>query len=363
MQKRDYRAAATLLERCLTGGLANVGVYMRLAAARRAVGDAAGALDPIGAALRIEPRNFPAWLMGGSLLRVLGRDAEAARAYMTALESAPPAGNMPLPYMQELDVARRHIAREQAWRRSVSDIVLADPDDPDGSDSRRLEKLRADIVAGRKSAEGIEFEYEGLPDVGFYEAEDFDGIADLQAATATIVDEFRAAARANTAARVSMAAHAGALTGERPDMTESRQWSAIPLIAEGRIVEANAALCPETLRLYQALQPPRIAGRSPNLVFSLLDPHTRIPPHRGVANTRLVMHLPLVIPSDCAIRVGTDTRPWVPGHALVFDDTLEHEAWNDSDEQRVVLLGDIWRPELSGRERTAIASLMANPGA
>ena len=362
MRRRDYRTAATLLERCLAGGANDVGTYMRLAAARRAVGDAAGALDPIGAVLRIEPRNFPAWLMGGSLLRVLGRNGEAARAYASALEVAPPLGSLPPPYVQELDVARQHIAREQVWRRSVADIVLTDPNDP-GSDSQRLEQLRADIVAGRKSADGIEFAYPGLPEVGFYEAEAFDGIAELQAGTATIADEFRAAARASSAARVSMAAHAGALAGERPDMTQSRQWSAIPLIAEGTIVEANAALCPETLRLYLALQPPRIAGRSPNLMFSLLDPHTRIPAHRGVANTRLVMHLPLVIPADCAIRVGDDTRPWVPGHALVFDDTLEHEAWNDSDEQRVVLLGDIWRPELSGRERTAIASLMATPGA
>jgi aspartyl/asparaginyl beta-hydroxylase (cupin superfamily) len=91
----------------------------------------------------------------------------------------------------------------------------------------------------------------------------------------------------------------------------------------------------------------------------VLAPHTRIPPHTGVANTRLVVHLPLIVPEGCGFRVGNETRPWREGEAWVFDDTIEHEAWNDSDRPRAVLIFDIWSPRIDPAERAAIAGLMA----
>ncbi|MFX8320196.1 aspartyl/asparaginyl beta-hydroxylase domain-containing protein, partial [Acinetobacter baumannii] len=80
----------------------------------------------------------------------------------------------------------------------------------------------------------------------------------------------------------------------------------------------------------------RIPGRAPNAFFSLLRPHSRIPPHTGVTNTRAIVHLALDVPPDCAFRVGGETRPWVEGTAFAVDDTLEHEAWNDSASPRAV---------------------------
>jgi aspartyl/asparaginyl beta-hydroxylase (cupin superfamily) len=94
-------------------------------------------------------------------------------------------------------------------------------------------------------------------------------------------------------------------------------------------------------------------------MFSLLKPRTRIPPHHGVTNVRLVTHLPLIIPAGCGFRVGNDTRQWIPGKAWVFDDTIEHEAWNDSDKLRVVLIFDIWHPHLTAAERVMVTALTA----
>jgi aspartyl/asparaginyl beta-hydroxylase (cupin superfamily) len=94
-------------------------------------------------------------------------------------------------------------------------------------------------------------------------------------------------------------------------------------------------------------------------MFSVLQPHTRIPPHTGVANFRLVVHLPLILPAGCGFRVGGETREWRMGEAWVFDDTIEHEAWNDSEEARVILICDIWSPRLSEEERLAIAGVIA----
>ena len=75
----------------------------------------------------------------------------------------------------------------------------------------------------------------------------------------------------------------------------------------------------------------------------MLAPHTRIPAPTGVTNARLIVHAPLIVPQGCGFRVGNETRAWEPGKPFVFDDTIEHEAWNDSDQTRVVLIFDISR--------------------
>ena len=121
-------------------------------------------------------------------------------------------------------------------------------------------------------------------------------------------------------------------------------------------IEGNAALCPKTMAVLAQIDQPVIAGSSPNAMFSLLAPKTAIPPHVGVSNVRLVCHLPLIVPEGCWFRVGGETRYWRKGEALVFDDTIEHEALNPSDELRVVFIFDVWRPDLEPIERQAIAA-------
>ena len=97
-----------------------------------------------------------------------------------------------------------------------------------------------------------------------------------------------------------------------------------------------------------------VPGKAPTVMFSVLAPHTRIPPHTGTTNTRGIVHLPLIIPDGCGFRVGGETRQWEPGRAWVFDDTIEHEAWNDSDEPRVILILDIWNPLLTEADREVV---------
>jgi len=97
-----------------------------------------------------------------------------------------------------------------------------------------------------------------------------------------------------------------------------------------------------------------LPGSAPTAVFSILEPRTRIPPHTGVNNARLICHLPLIVPPGCGFRVGAETREWQPGKAFVFDDTIEHEAWNLSDSPRAILIFDVWNPFLSAAERDMI---------
>ena len=103
----------------------------------------------------------------------------------------------------------------------------------------------------------------------------------------------------------------------------------------------------------------RVANRSPSVLFSLLRPGAHIPAHTGMVNTRLIGHLPLIVPPGCEFRVGNEMRPWVEGKAWMFDDTIEHEAWNRSGETRVILLFEIWRPELTPAERALVDAMFA----
>ena len=134
-------------------------------------------------------------------------------------------------------------------------------------------------------------------------------------------------------------------------------WSACYLWKKGALVENNAARCPNTLAALQHVPMPSIQNRCPSVLFSVLRPGAHIPPHNGLANTRLICHLPLIVPKGCRFRVGNETREWVEGKAWLFDDTIEHEAWNPSKETRVILLFDVWRPELTAHEQTLVTRM------
>lgn len=122
-------------------------------------------------------------------------------------------------------------------------------------------------------------------------------------------------------------------------------------------MEPNATRCPATMAALAGAPLASVRNRSPSILFSLLRPGARIPPHTGFVNTRLICHLPLIVPPGCGLRVGNDTRTPVEGKAWVFDDTMEHEAWNLSDRIRGILLFEVWRPELTGEERALVSAM------
>ena len=131
---------------------------------------------------------------------------------------------------------------------------------------------------------------------------------------------------------------------------------------EGAAHPEHLARCPRTVAALEAWPRCDVPGSTPSALFSILDAKTRIPPHTGVSNTRLIVHLPLIIPPGCGFRVGAEQREWIPGKAFVFDDTMEHEAWNDSDVPRAVLIFDIWSPFVSEVERELVRSVTAGVG-
>jgi aspartyl/asparaginyl beta-hydroxylase (cupin superfamily) len=142
-------------------------------------------------------------------------------------------------------------------------------------------------------------------------------------------------------------------------LDKSHDWSALHLWKEGERIAEACARAPITAAIVESLPLAPIPGRAPTVFFSLLRPHCRIPAHTGVSNIRTIVHLPLIVPEGCGFRVGGETRPWVEGEAFAFDDTIEHEAWNDSAELRAVLIFDVWNPHLSEAERALLQDLFS----
>jgi aspartate beta-hydroxylase len=137
-------------------------------------------------------------------------------------------------------------------------------------------------------------------------------------------------------------------------------WDAFFFYADGERFDANHAACPRTSEVLAKLPLGHVRAHGPEVCFSIMRPGARILPHRGVTNTRAVLHLGLEIPDGCALHlVGVLEQRWQRGTCFAFDDTFEHEAWNRSSTTRIVLLGDIWNPYLRQAEREVIGELVA----
>ena len=126
-------------------------------------------------------------------------------------------------------------------------------------------------------------------------------------------------------------------------------WSAYHL-HKGHRIDDHCARCPQTAALMDSLPLPVAEGWMPETFYSVLAPGEHIIPHLGQMNGRLTIHLGLIIPPDCGIRVGDETRGWEEGKVLAFDDSFLHEAWNRSDRERAVFIFEAWHPDMSAAE-------------
>jgi aspartate beta-hydroxylase len=135
---------------------------------------------------------------------------------------------------------------------------------------------------------------------------------------------------------------------EPESIARTGRWTVFFLYERGRRIEQNCAICPTTAQIVDAH--PSITTMAGMVYFSRLAPHSRVAPHKGPTNMRVRCHFGINIPASCGIRVGGIPAIWQQGRCMVFDDSFEHEAWNDSDDFRTVLIVDFWHPELNEDE-------------
>jgi aspartyl/asparaginyl beta-hydroxylase (cupin superfamily) len=352
--------ALALLDRAVAIDPANFQLHVKRSAMLRASGDRPAALDAIGAALALSPYDFMALLMRASLKDQLG-DEDAGEAYDEALLRRP--ATIASPQLAAA-VARGEEVRDRwlAGREARMTAGMA-PFEAEATpeEAARIARFRSNALRRTRvwHAAPTHFHFPGLAEREFHDRSLFPWLAELEAATDLLQSEFEAVAAAERAELVPYIQYpADAPVAMWQSLNHNRDWTAIHLWQYGRRIEANAVHCPGTMALLDRIGQPEIAGCSPNAMFSLLAPGAAIPPHHGVANTRLVCHLPLIVPDGCWFRVGAETREWRRGEAFVFDDTIEHEAANPSEALRVVFILDLWHPGLSDTERGAVRALL-----
>ncbi len=292
-----------------------------------------------------------------------GDDRAASSFYMAAIKIAMQAGQLPPPLLAEARRAEQTVKDySQKFEIHIQSEVTAVGFDAI-KDIRFAQSM--DILFGRKQIfpqAPRMFFYPELPHVQFYDREQFDWVPNLEAQTAPIREEALAVFADNAAFKPYLISDENRPQNEHHEMLNNDDWGAFYLWQDGQEVTANTARCPATKAALAPLFENTIStipNRSPNILFSLLRPGAKIPPHNGLINARLICHLPLVVPDGCGFRVGNDTRAWHEGEMFLFDDTIEHEAWNNSDKPRLILLFEIWRPELSSKERQLISAMLA----
>jgi aspartate beta-hydroxylase len=362
LQSGDLGRGVQLLEQATAAHPANANLHKNLGIAYRASGDPQRALAAFARAIELKPDMVAALFNQGALLTELGRRDEALACHMRAFEAAEAIGLF-------LDVARVpsgiRVLAEQAMgmlreaRHEVFRAALAPLEAEHGRAALHRVWHCLESYLGLRPAIALPplqrptfMTFPGLPARAWYEREEFPWMAQLERQTDAIREELRAVLAKDEGFRpfVQMSReHPGAAYWDK--LNDSPNWNAFFFYRDGQRFADNHARCPVTSKALDAAPLNRVAEHSPEALYSVLTPGAHIPPHTGVINVRLVVHLPLIVPPDCGIRVGSETRGWTEGQCIAFDDTYEHEAWNKSGKTRVVMILDIWNPALTLPER------------
>lgn len=355
MQRGDGRSARAAFEQVAAAGNGIAAPWLLIAQACRLERDQEGELAALDRLLAEQPRHIRALIMKGDVLGSRGDLRAAHSFFQLARDVAAISGELPANLAADVQRVTVELARSQGDYRAHLDQALRE------AGFRDLSPRVADalaIASGEKQLylqEPTSFYFPGLPQIQFYERSAFDWVEALEARTPAIRAELDAVL-AQTHDFPPYVENDPARPNKVHGLVANRDWGGFHLL-RGDPVEPNASLCPETIEALKLVPHPVIRGRSPMALFSLLKPGTHIFPHNGLINTRLICHLPLVVPEGCRFRVGNETRPWEEGKLLIFDDSIQHEAFNEGASRRVVLLFEIWRPEINLEERAALTTL------
>jgi aspartyl/asparaginyl beta-hydroxylase (cupin superfamily)/Tfp pilus assembly protein PilF len=361
LQSGNSFQARGLFEKIVKFPDADPTAWLGLAFACAHEGDAEAALAAVDHLLDLEPDNLRGNIFKADHLKHMGNTRGALQYYQAALRLAARITDHPGDVLEGLKRAQEACKQLDSEYQDFLLKRLSDEGFDLGSSSLRF-RQSLDILFGKADVyyqQPRRFYFSTLPQIQFYERGDFDWVESVEAATDDIRNELRNVL--SDASRFSpyLESDGSHLSPSGTDLVDNDDWGAYYLWHYGdRNAEAEA-LCPTAFKALEVVPQPDIPGQAPIALFSKLRPRTRIPPHHGMVNTRLICHLPLIVPENCgAIRVGNEAREWVEGELLIFDDSMLHEAWNDSDGERVVLLFDIWRPELTQEERSLVTAML-----
>jgi aspartyl/asparaginyl beta-hydroxylase (cupin superfamily) len=358
LQARDMPRAAEMLRVAARTVPAADMPWIALANAELALGQSSAAEQAIDRQLEMAFRDVGALLLKG-LLRERASDARAAVSfYRTAIAQAGVNGEVPPSLEQLMAHAQTFLRQSDVEFSSFLAEKLGQELSPTMTEAFELLTGQRQLYFQQPSV----FYYPGLAQRRFFEEQEFPWLSEMLAFLPAMEEEL-AAVLTNVAdgfdPYVRRQAHRPAPNNP---LLDDDAWGAFHFWRDGEIVDANAERCPATMAALALAPMPRIIGRSPNAHWSRLKPGAHITPHVGMLNCRLICHIPILTAPACTLRVGSETRTWKPGVPLVFDDSIEHEARNAGEQERVVLLFEVWRPEIPEADREAIARMLEAVG-
>jgi len=365
------RRATEFLRRAVAAAPADAAPCHHLARAEEAAGQAEAALTHHEAAVRLRPDFFVARLYWAEALDRAGaieasvvqsvralKDAQSTGRWLNP-DSTPPA----LRPLVERAITRATAHQSAALARSLEPLVKKYGAQSLTRVARTLRiYFRQEQAVYPDPRQRPTFLYmPGLPASPYLPRASFPWIDEFEAETPAIRAELDAVLPNATAAERVFSSTELERQNLRGNGAEP-QWTGYYFFRHGARREENCARCPDTTRALGRLPLGHVRAHGPEVLFSVFTPGTHLLPHRGVTNVRVVGHLPLIVPEQCALRVGGEVHEWMEGRAVVFDDTYEHEAWNRSARTRVVLIFDLWHPDLSPVEIAALSDLIADIG-
>lgn len=363
LQRGDAAGARAIFERLEATGRNTHQGRLWLAQACAALADDAGAHRALERVIAEEPGNLWAYVLRGDLYARAGDERAAVSWYQGMLRQAERVGQLPPELGRAAERAAAYVA--QAADRFAGHLAAQLDAAGAGAVARRPRFAEAlDLLAGRAQVQlqqPTSFYYPRLPQQPWFEREDFAWVPALEAAAPAIRAELKQVLAGGEGVTPYVVPDPDR-PAKRHVLLGDPRWSAFHLWQGGAPVPGQAERCPATMEALEAVPLARVPGRAPMALFSVLRPGTHIPPHHGMLNTRLIGHLPLIVPAGCRLRVGNETRDVVADRVMLFDDSMEHEAWNDGDSTRVVLIFEIWRPELDADERAGLTALFGAIG-
>jgi aspartyl/asparaginyl beta-hydroxylase (cupin superfamily)/Tfp pilus assembly protein PilF len=361
LERNDACAAAEHFEIACRSDPKAPPLWLNLARAQRELGNPDAERAALEQILAIDQRDLLALIRLAELHERVGEEALAAQRWSAVIGLSAGIEDRSPEFVQLIDRAKTYVeGQRQKLAEAVDERLAAHVVDASARDRRRI-RAAADAMLGRRAiyanhCEGLHYPF--LPADEFFDREQFPWLSSLEAATDEILAELQAIlADREAALEPYIAMKPGTPESKWSALDKSLDWGAFHLWKEGQRINENCARAPHTAALTESLPLCRIEGRAPAVFFSILKAGSQIPPHTGVTNVRSIVHLPLIVPDGCGFRVGGETREWRKGEAFVFDDTIEHEAWNRSSEDRAVLIIDTWNPHLSEHERAMICRL------
>ncbi len=368
----DYKEAALLMRRYLATRPDDPVALEALAHVYEKTGAFNEAVLCLGSALRINSRDPRTLLLFGAALERAGETMSSAAAASLLRGSAPELlelDNRPdATQLYKAASIRLRDAMTQHHEAVLKDAIAATHEQYKDCDLDRFSRSQWRPSPSQMKGDDRQPDLYYIPDIpprpwlDNADPQVAQWVTALESKTSILAEEVRTVLDIQKDTRPYIADHMKG-RGEWENLAGQTDWGALHFYNDGKRNDAALNRFPLIAAALETLPLMCLDDQPVEAFLSVLHPRTKIPAHFGVANHRLTVHLPLIVPDKCGLSVNGIDRQTEAGSILIFDDSFEHHAWNDSDDYRVVLIFEIWVPELTKAERFAIKRLLEDHAA